>query len=127
MKKIFIIIYLAIFGYIPVASAGFSEYTPLFLEVSQSKCIKASVKAAKAAGIPEIRVDNGGRGQGMNKVGYSIQFICIKNPRMLIYIINGPSVRKKEKMARIFFQVLRINDVHAQKKVLCVNSKSPTY
>ncbi len=106
--------YLLIFGFFllgcsQMVSADWAAYSPLFITVDQSKCMEASLKAGKAAGIPEMIKKSKTEASGMNNDGYSMQFVCLADRGIAFYIINGSFHEKRQKIAKIFYSEIKKN------------------
>jgi hypothetical protein len=109
MKKYLLIFGFFLLGYAHMVSADWAAYSPLFITVDQSKCMQAGLKAGKTAGIPEMTKKSKTEASGMNKDGYSIQFICLADRGMAFYIINGSFHEKRQKIAKMFYSDVKKN------------------
>ena len=109
MKKHLLLSSFILLGYTQLALADWSAYSPLFITVNQAKCIEASLKAGKTAGVPEITKKSKTEASGMNKDGYSIQFICLADRGVAFYIINGSLHEKRQKTAKMFYSAMKNN------------------
>jgi hypothetical protein len=102
MKRILLALSFVSTVYCEAVFSDYANHAFVDMNVEQSKCIQAGIRAAKTIGFNDARVLEDVIVYGMDKEGNTLQFTCVARKGASYYIVNGPDPNKRGSLSESF-------------------------